>query len=178
MATTVRPGDRIPMSWDDYLSLGPDVRGEYVDGEFVMSPFPTGRHQDIAYAVASILKGAVPDSMGVREAWGWKPGADEFGPDVMVFDETHEDVRYTGVPHLVVEVLSTDPAADTVRKLRKYAEAGLPRYWIIDPTGPEIVEFRLIDRRLVEVARYVGSERAEIDVGVASVSLVPDELLD
>lgn len=77
----------------------------------------------------------------------------------------------------MVEVLSTDPAADTVRKLRKYSEAGLPRYWIIDPTGPEIVEFQLIDGRLIEVARYTGDENVRLDIGVAELVLAPDELI-
>ena len=63
----------------------------------------------------------------------------------MVFDDTEENVRYTGVPHLVVEVLSTDPWRDVVRKLRKYAEVGLSRYWIIDPEQPELVVYRAND---------------------------------
>ncbi len=45
---TLRAGDRVAMSWDEYQTLSPDaVRGEYVDGELVMSPFPTGLHQDV-----------------------------------------------------------------------------------------------------------------------------------
>jgi hypothetical protein len=29
---TIRAGDRIPMSWEEYEVLGPAFRGEYIDG--------------------------------------------------------------------------------------------------------------------------------------------------
>ena len=59
MATeTMQPGDRIPMSWEEYEALGPSVRGEYIDGELVMSPYPSGRHQDISFNLESILRSA------------------------------------------------------------------------------------------------------------------------
>ncbi|HZD24184.1 MAG TPA: Uma2 family endonuclease [Acidimicrobiia bacterium] len=80
-----------------------------------MSPSSTGRHQDISYRLATAIKSALPDGVRVREAWSWKPASDQFIPDLMVFDETEENARYTGLPHMVVEILSGDRAADLLR---------------------------------------------------------------
>jgi Uma2 family endonuclease len=79
----------------------------------------------VARRLAKLLESHLPSGFEVVEGWAWKPDADEFGPDVMVFAATPEDIRYTGSPELIVEVLSTDCAADIMRKARKYAANGL-----------------------------------------------------
>ena len=179
MATeTMQPGDRIPMSWDEYEALGPSVRGEYIDGELVMSPFPSGRHQDISFNLESILRSVVTAPIRVRGGWGWKPEADEFGPDLMVFDDTGEDVRYTGTPHLVVEILSSDPVRDIIRKATKYAAAGVERYWIIDPNGPEITVYQLVDGVFAEQGVHGPGTEVTLDVGPAEVTFDPAQLLE
>ena len=175
--TTMQPGDRIPMSWDEYEALGPDVRGEYIDAELVMSPFASGRHQDISLNLAMLLKSSLPTGTHIRESWGWKPGADEFGPDLMVFDDTDEDVRYTGTPHLVVEILSSDPVRDIIRKAHKYAAAGVERYWIIDPQGPEITVYQLVDGAFAERGVHRPGTEVTLNVGPAEVSFDPANLL-
>ncbi len=173
----LRPGDRVPMSWEEYEALG-EVRAEYIDGELVVMGLPTFRHQDIAANVYFELKRQLAPELRALFGCGWKPAADEFGPDVMVVEPTTEEKRYTGRPLLAVEVLSSDPAADVVRKFRKYEAAGLPRYWIVDQEGPSITEYALADGQLREVGRHAGDDPVTLAVGPTTVTLVPARLAD
>lgn len=166
------------MSWEEYDALDPGVvRGEYLDGHLVVSPLPSGRHQDIVFRLMQVIDDALPAGHRVRTHWGWRPAHDEFGPDVMVFADTAEDRRYLGLPHLAVEVLSSNRRYDLVRKRRKYAAAGLPRYWAIDPAGPDILVMELRAGELVDVARHGPGAEATLDVGPATVTLDPAALV-
>ncbi|WP_328291737.1 Uma2 family endonuclease [Kineococcus sp. NBC_00420] len=155
------------LTWEEYAALPEDPRTEYVDGHLVVSPSPTGQHQKISFRL--------------QAAWGWKPTADEFIPDVIVFDrETKElgsDARFTRIPALVIEILSSNRSDDLLKKMHKYATAGLPRYWILDPLVETLTTYASLDGVSAPTAVHGRDETPELDLGIATMRLDVAELL-
>jgi Uma2 family endonuclease len=126
----------VPMAWEDYLAR--DGHGEYYDGLFE-ARVVTGAHQRALMRLSRLLEGP---GRRVYATWGWRPTAARrrYEPDVMVIDARHVDVvddeaqSWDGPVALLVEVLSpSNEQNDWVRKMRDYAAAGCPEYWIVSP---------------------------------------------
>ncbi|MFT4166093.1 MAG: Uma2 family endonuclease [Microlunatus sp.] len=158
-------------SWDEYQALDGDVRAEYIDGEIVMTPAPRISHQNASRRLANLLEPVLPKGFQVVEGCGWKPGDDEFIPDVIVMPETTEDVRFTGTPILCIEVVSGNRAQDYLVKTTKYAQAGLDHYWIVDPADAA-AQILARDGEHYVLNRVVTSdEPAVVSFGIAEVEI-------
>lgn len=171
------PIDR-PMTWHEYEALGEHTRAEYIDGWLVMSPSPTRQHQRASRKLANALDAVLPEGYEVVLAWSWKPRADEFIPDLIVHPVTDEQVRFTGTPVLAVEVLSGNRAVDLVLKTSKYAAIGLRHYWVIDPRDRVLDAFLLDGGTYRRAARVLDDMPADVDLGVATLTVDLGALLD
>jgi Uma2 family endonuclease len=144
---------------------------ELIEGEIIVRPAPTDRHQGVV--------------MGFVQALLGQPGTGtlRFAPlDVYLDDETivqpdvfwvsgpgsrcrlGDDGYWYGAPDLVIEVLSPGTARrDKAVKFRLYEQHGVREYWLADP-----------DARYVEVWRRAGDASRFEQQGVYG----PDETFD
>lgn len=110
-----------------------------------MSPFPSLSHSRAIARLQTAVSRVLPPGWLVVSHYGWKLASDEFGPDLIVVPADAPEDRFTGIPPMVAEVVSTNRADDLVRKVQKYARAGAPQYWIVDPRDREVTGLELRD---------------------------------
>lgn len=151
---THQPGDRLdrPLTHRDIDHTPEDGNlYEVIDGELYVTPFPDYRHQKAGTRLCTQLDNHVQaNELGEVFSAGLKVVLDEptgVGPDIVYvslarMDGMQED-GYHGAPDLIVEVLSSRPERDRLVKARKYARAGVPHYWIVDPRARTLQAYRL-----------------------------------
>lgn len=173
-------GEPMIVTWDEYTALPEDSCLEYIDGGLVVSPRPTEQHQVIAVALAGLLKEVLPGTHKVNLAWSWKPAKDEFIPDVIVYDrataQAGSQARFTGIPALVVEILSSNRRDDLLLKMARYAAVGLPHYWIVDPRSDTLTTYAIVEDVYVPTAVYGRGDVVELDFVVARVTVEVETL--
>ena len=64
------------------------------------------------------------------------------------------DARLTGIPWLVVEVLSSHRGDDLVVKATKYAHHGLRDFWVLDPANHHVRTYQLVDDTYVATGEH------------------------
>jgi Uma2 family endonuclease len=158
------------LTFEAFVDLNLDGRFELVNGrlEELVSPRPlhgwTGAR--IAVVLDPYLTERDPEGF-----WGVEldiPTIPFFGrrPDFAYFASrdtaAHVDLsanRVTGIPTLVVEVVSEDDEArDYVTKREEYARAGIEHYWILDPQRRETRTLVLRNGQYEEDGLFAGDE--------------------
>jgi Uma2 family endonuclease len=131
----------------DWLALPEDARFELIDGELIEKAAPTfdhGRAQGHSYLVIGGQFDRKPGGAGGPGGWWIGTEVDVamdgrgYRPDLAGWrrDRVPAPIKERPVtvrPDWICEIVSdSNRSTDTVIKLRRYHQAGVPHYWIID----------------------------------------------
>jgi len=161
-------------TYEDYLKLPDDgPRCEIIEGELLMTPAPSWKHQDVlGHLYVLLLTFVEGRGLGkvVLAPFDVILAKDTVvQPDVLVVvREQGAPVKNRGLfeaPDLAVEVLSPSTEdRDRDRKMRAYARHGVREYWIADPRARRIEVYVLEGRRLVKKADHESGEVSSLAV--------------
>jgi Uma2 family endonuclease len=141
-------------TYDDLLAFPEDnVRREIIDGELIVTPSPSTRHQRAVLELGAALLAYVKERGGevfVAPMDVWFTGTDVVEPDVLFIRPERVDRvehrRIRGAPDLVCEVSSPSTRRiDIVRKRRLYEREGVAEYWFVDLDADRVEVYRLTD---------------------------------
>ena len=144
---------------------------ELVNGEvIIMTPAPDDAHQsavgELFFALKQYCK---THKTGIARIAPYdvrlKPGTIR-QPDVLFIREENRkkigDQYFDGGPDWVAEVISPGSrTADTVEKLKEYAQAGVPEYWLLDPRARTVMVYVLDGEAYRLVKTYEAGEAVE-----------------
>ncbi|HBP37628.1 MAG TPA: type II toxin-antitoxin system Phd/YefM family antitoxin [Clostridiales bacterium] len=80
-------------------------------------------------------------------------------PDLLISCDYQEqrdaNDRYTGIPDLVIEILSPHTRSmDLVKKLNVYLSGGIGEYWVVDPRDRKVILFYFVEKQLEEMILF------------------------
>jgi Uncharacterized protein conserved in cyanobacteria len=178
---TLAPLDHVgPWSEDDYLTLGETTdRIELLDGSLIVSPAPSGPHQQLARRLANYLEiGADQVGLFVVEAVNVRLRSGRIViPDIVVTTDDSQTVFGAPDIRLAVEVVSPgNAAADRVLKMQLYALAGIPWYLLAQVDPIELRLYQLDGSHYVEHA-VAGKDDTLRLTDPIEIELTPSALL-
>lgn len=138
---------------EDYLALPEERRVELIDGVFYEMAAPSRVHQTLVLKIGIRLSEYIEQKGGLCEVlvapFDVQLDCDDktvVQPDVMIICERMkgDEPRFCGAPDFVVEILSKSTRKkDMTLKLRKYKNAGVREYWIVDPEKRTVIVYAL-----------------------------------
>jgi Uma2 family endonuclease len=172
-----KKNEDIHYTYADFLKWDEGERVEIIDGELVKLAAPVRKHQgvsqELARRIGNFLEGKPCKLYPAPFAVRLNPAEDEnddtvLQPDIVVVCDSAklDDNGCNGAPDLVIEILSPSTARyDRIVKFRKYQQAGVREYWIVDP------DTETVQACLLENGHYITNMYDEHDM--APVAVLP-----
>jgi len=154
------------VTFDEFLKMDKqeNIRLEYVDGEVYCLASPSEEHQRVLFNLAVRLgnyfsknKQCTPyfAPFDVTLKNEKEKSTSKVQPDLMVICDKSglEEKGYTGVPSLIIEVISPNNSShDYTVKFNLYMRFGVYEYWITNPKTKSIQVFSLDEEGLYDQA--------------------------
>ena len=143
------------ISFEEFLRMTEtsEEQYEYIDGEIYLMASPDAVHQQILGELYVTLynwfKGKqckpmlAPFDITLKRS---EENKNVVQPDIMVICDLEDKLdgkkKYTGVPSLMIEILSESTRGkDMVKKLDLYMSTGVQEYWIVNPFKKEVTVY-------------------------------------
>ncbi len=154
---------RIKFTVKDYMATPDDQRYQLLDGELIVAPAPTTRHQRISRKLVQVLDEFVTDSRMGEVLYSptdvFFTENDVAQPDILFVSNARSNIitapNIQGAPDLVVEILSPGTAAyDRGYKRGLYGRHGVLEYWLVDPDANSVEVLALGETGLTTAGTY------------------------
>lgn len=140
------PSEEKKYTYREYLQWPEDERYELIEGIPYMQAVPSWQHQAISRELiiqfGNYLKEkkcsvfSSPFDLILTNEEDKMDGKNVFQPDLLVVCDSSKLIGtgYTGIPDLVIEIVSPSTArSDKFYKFNMYEKFGIKEYWIIEP---------------------------------------------
>lgn len=142
-----QPKPKLKFTVKDYMSTPEGVRYQLLDGEMILAPSPTQKHQTLLANLYRLVYAFVSET-NLGRVW-FAPldvvlsNHDVAQPDLMFISNERADIvtgaNVQGAPDLVVEILSPSTAGyDEGYKRALYARHEVREYWLVDPVAETV----------------------------------------
>lgn len=174
------------LTWEDIKDY-PEYHGrtEIVDGELVVSPVPSRKHQwscqNLALVVVPFLRSrdlgrfySLPVHVILDDHVNYEPDCCFIAKGRL---QDEESAAYEGPPDLIVEVISaSNRRPDTETKFRHYERYGVREYWLVDRYAKWIEVWFLEGGKYWSLGRFTPGQRVVTRV-LEGLELDPAQVL-
>jgi Uma2 family endonuclease len=180
MALLALDKDKLRALIRERRSIGADRYDEVWNGVYVMAPGADTEHSDFSFDFGFIIKSSLPTNLKARIQQG--PNITDRPakwtknfrcPDLAVFlpgNPAKDEGRYWfGGPDFAIEVLS--PSDRSRKKLDFYAKVGVRELLLVDRKPWSLELYRLIESKLILVAKTLPDPSGSITSEVLPISL-------
>jgi len=166
-------------TYADIEALPPNVNGEILGGELIVSPRPAPPHAHVGSNLGAILNVRFAQGIGGPGGWwihdepelslGVDPDFDPVIPDlagwrVENLSALPDGAQYPVTPDWVCEILSPSTRRiDRMRKVPFYARAGVGHCWLVDPIERTVEVLRLESGRWVILTQAEGNVEVSLE---------------